>query len=430
MYTYIELFSGPGGLATGFKRAGFLPLISVEASETTVQTYSKNHNVQVVKLQNLLDNTGDLETVLDMTTEGVLIHGDVRYVSNSIIEEILSKKFNICTVDMIVGCPPCESFSMAGKRLEADERNDLFREVLRIAQGFDVKIIFFENVKGLLTKKRDGKKGGQFKYLTKAFEERNPQTAVKFNLVSKNRDDILLTATEYGIPQKRERLFLVGINDKFNDVKFTYPEKTHTTENFITVKEALYDLPIVHSGGGEESTSIEYTYNTDPNVSIIHKEYMDKIACSNSSRKLTAHKAAKHKDYMVVRFHNIKQGEGMKAACERLFSEGRKDIVNEYFPKKLFAARGRRLIADSPSFTVTSHCFDEMLHPFYDRALTAREAARLQTFPDDYIFEGPYTVFHSSPIQDKYEQIGDAVPVILAERMAVELRRTLDSIKD
>lgn len=428
MYTYIELFSGPGGLATGFKRAGFLPIISVETSETTVQTYSTNHAVQVLKLEELVENQGRLELVLDEKNESVLIHGDVRGVSNSLIKEILNKKFNMNTVDMVVGCPPCESFSMAGKRLEKDDRNDLFKEVLRVAHGFDTKLIFFENVKGLLTKKRDGIKGGQFKYLTEAFEEEHSLTGVKFKLASKNREDILLTATEYGVPQKRERLFLVGINEKYDEVTYLYPPKTHSENSFVTVKEAFHDLPVLHSGEGDEEMPISYEYNLDDGLSNKHKEYLDKVAGVNTTGVLTAHKASKHKEYMVVRFHNIKQGEGMKAACERLQNEGRDDIVNEFFPKKLFAARGRRLVADSPSFTVTSHCFDEMLHPFYDRALTAREAARLQTFPDDYVFEGPYTVFHSSPTQDKYEQIGDAVPVILAEKLANQLKKTLSQM--
>lgn len=428
LYTYIELFSGPGGLATGFRRAGFMPLISVEATETTVQTYSKNYDVQVITLQELVDNEGNLEEVMNSTSEGILIHGDVRGVTNKLLKEILEKKFDLDTVDMVVGCPPCESFSMAGKRLEKDERNDLFREVLRVAHAFDTKLIFFENVKGLLTKKRDGIKGGQFTYLTETLENQHPNSGVKFNLVSKHREDILLTATEYGVPQKRERLFLIGINEKYANAQYSYPKKTHSEESYVSVKEALHDLPVVHSGEGEEQISIQYSYSNDVSLSHKHKEYLDKVAGVNKTGMLTAHKASKHKEYMVVRFNNIKQGEGMKAACERLEKEGREDIVSGFFPRKLFAARGRRLVADAPSFTVTSHCFDEMLHPFYDRALTAREAARLQTFPDDYIFEGPYTVFHSSPIQDKYEQIGDAVPVLLAEKLAVELKRTLDKM--
>jgi DNA (cytosine-5)-methyltransferase 1 len=432
MYTYIELFSGPGGLATGFRRAGFVPVISIEASSTTVQTYSRNHDVQVIQLQDLVENEGHLENILNMVCEGVLIHGDIRHVSNSLLIEILNKKFFMDTVDMVVGCPPCESFSMAGKRLEEDDRNDLFKEVLRVAHYFDTKLVFFENVKGLLTKKRQGIPGGHFKHLTEFFEKKDIETGIRFKLTSKEKKDIILTASEYGVPQKRERLFLVAINEKYSNVEFKYPKKTHTLEGigYVTVEEALYDLPKIHSGEGEEEIKIKYTYEKNNELTDKHKDYLRRVAGPNKTGVLTAHRASKHKDYMVVRFRNIKQGEGMKAACERLTISGQIDIVDEFFPRKLFAARGRRLIADMPSFTVTSHCFDEMLHPFHDRALTTREVARLQTFSDDYIFEGPYTVFHSSPIQDKYEQIGDAVPVILAEKLAMELINTLEKINE
>lgn len=429
-YTYIELFSGPGGVATGFRRAGFMPLISVEISETTVQTYSSNYNVQVITLNSINENKGKLENILDMSSEGILIHGDVRGVDNKIFSEILEKKFKLDTVDMVAGCPPCESFSMAGKRLEKDERNDLFKEVLRVAYHFNAKLIFFENVKGLLTKRRNGEEGGQFKYLTKAFESKDCKTGIKYQLASKNKREILLTATHYGIPQKRERIFLVGINEKYKGIAFNYPEKTHfpVGEGFVSVEEAFYDLPEIYSGEGNDETCIKYSYRENNTLSFKNVKFLEYVASKNTTNKITSHKASKHKEYMIRRFSNIKQGEGMKAACERLKAEGKQDIVLEIFPKKLFAARGRRLVANAPSFTVTSHAFDEMLHPFYDRALTPREVARLQTFPDDYIFEGPYTAFHSSPVQDKYEQIGDAVPVMLAEKLAVELRKTLDQI--
>ena len=114
---------------------------------------------------------------------------------------------------------------------------------------------------------------------------------------------------------------------------------------------------------------------------------------------------------MIKRLGYIKQGEGMKKAAERLINEGKEEIVSMYFPKKLYAARNRRLKENEPSFTVTSHCLDEMVHPTSDRGLTPRETARLQSFPDWYVFEGDYVKFHSDPLQDKYEQCGDAIPV-------------------
>jgi DNA (cytosine-5)-methyltransferase 1 len=442
-FTYIDLFCGPGGLSTGFKNSSFTPLIAVEISDWTVKTYAKNHNAEIIPLDMLLKNKGNLESILTSDNRTCLIHGDVRNVSNDIILEILQKKFKTSTVDVVVGCPPCESFSMAGLRSENDERNDLFANILRIAHCVDSKFVFFENVSGLLTKSRNGQKGGQFDYIINQFEQLNPDTGNKYILASKDTNVIKLTATDYGVPQKRERVFLVGCNSKYGSNKFTYPLKTHgpsTKYSYLSVFEAFYNLPLFYSNEGSDSMQYSTTYEDDylkGKISDAHYNYM-KFICGGegfvpayfdeTKGIVTAHKAANHRPYMVERFKNIKQGESMLSAVKRLKSEGKEDIVKEYFPKKLFAARGRTLKADEPSFTVTSHCFDEMLHPFCYRSLTPREAARLQTFPDWYEFEGPYLAFHSSPEQDKYEQIGDAVPVLLARALGGSLYNALTSL--
>ena len=164
-YTYIDLFSGPGGLCTGFISENFIPRIAVEWSDTTVITYAKSHDAEIYELQQLLDNLGKLENVLCKTQKTCLIHGDINQVSNELILEILLKKFNESTVDVVTGGAPCESFSMAGKRLEEDSRNDLFSNILRIAHAVYSKYVLFENVPGLLTKKRNGQKGGQINYV-------------------------------------------------------------------------------------------------------------------------------------------------------------------------------------------------------------------------------------------------------------------------
>lgn len=440
-YTYIDLFCGPGGLTTGFKNAGFKPLISVEISDWTVKTYARNHDAQVIPLQILLENKGNLETILIDDDRTCLIHGDVRNVSNDIILEILKKKFNTDTVDVVVGCPPCESFSMAGKRLETDERNDLFSNLLRIAHCVESKFVFLENVTGLLTKTRDGIKGGQFQYIVEEFEKRNPDTGNKYVLASKDKNEVKLLAIDYGVPQKRERIFLVGCNSKYGSNPFKYPQKTHgksRTYSYLKVSDALFDLPEIFSGEGSDIMEYNCTYLEAYSCGKINASqyyYLkfirgdegyipDHIVLDKTI--VTSHKASDHRPYMVERFKNIKQGESMHNAVERLISEGKEDIVQMYFPKKLFSARGRTLKEDEPSFTVTSHCFDEMLHPNCFRGLTPREAARLQTFPDWYVFEGKYVVFHSSPEQDRYEQIGDAVPVLLAREMAKELYSALE----
>jgi DNA (cytosine-5)-methyltransferase 1 len=131
---------------------------------------------------------------------------------------------------------------------------------------------------------------------------------------------------------------------------------------------------------------------------------------------------------MKQRIQAIMPGEGMKSAYERLVKEGKEVFAKSVFPNKLYAARNRRLLLTEPSFTVTSHCLDEMIHPLFDRGMTPREVARLQSFPDWYQFEGPFVKFHSDPEQDQYEQIGDAIPPLLAYALGREVVKTLKSI--
>ena len=441
-YTYIDLFAGPGGLCTGFISEGFVPRIAVEWVETTVNTYAKSHNAEIYKLQDLLDNLGCLEKVLKRNKKTCLIHGDINKVSNDLVKEILKKKFNETTVDVVTGGAPCESFSMAGKRLENDDRNDLFSNILRIAHAVDSKFVLFENVPGLLTKKRDGKAGGQIEYVFSEFERPDPTTGVFYRLASKKISDFKLLAADYGTPQKRERIFIVGCNSKYKENPFVYPEKTHGPNrkyDYVTVEDAFRYLPPIKSGEGYEMMPYTHNYEEDYKNGIIteaaynyYKFIFDTTHCGNeiySPNVVTFHKALNHNPKMVRRLHEIKQGEGMQSAAERLIANGQGDVVKDYFPNKLYSSRNRRLKLNEPSYTVTSHCLDEMIHPIFDRQPTPREVARLQAFPDWYYIDGPYVKFHSDPEQDKYEQVGDAIPVLLAKALAKSMRCAIDKIK-
>lgn len=438
MKTYIDLFAGPGGLCTGFKNAGFIPLIAVEMSDNTVKTYARNHNAEIYLLEELIENKGNLENILNTTTNTCLIHGDIREVDNEIIMEILQKKFNTTSVDVVAGGPPCESFSMAGKRAEGDERDNLFENMLRIAKVTKSKFVFFENVPGLLTKKQDKKK--VFDIILEEFDEAG------YNLASTEVDKVKLLASDYGVPQNRERVFLVGCRKEYGSNPFMYPTKTHgegTEAEKIGVEKAFTYLPIIKSGEGDEiidyTNSVEEDYRNG-NISNSVYEYLrfmlgitgyvpEHLKWEDNKDKITMHKAVNHRPNMVKRMSYIQQGEGMKKAADRLIEQGEKEAVEKYFPKKLYAARNRRLRQTEPSFTVTSHCLDEMVHPFEDRGLTPRETARLQSFPDWYYFEGEYVKFHSDPLQDKYEQCGDAIPVLLVKALAIKLSDALDEIR-
>ena len=156
--TSIDLFSGPGGLATGFKWAGILPLIAVEWTDTTAKTYSKNHNTDVFELNKYIINKGKkdkdyLDSFCVESDKSLLIHGDIKLVSNQLIKELLARRFGIdCqteTIDIVSGGAPCESFSLAGTRTIGDDRDELFSNISRIARSVKSKAILFENVKML-----------------------------------------------------------------------------------------------------------------------------------------------------------------------------------------------------------------------------------------------------------------------------------------
>ena len=203
---------------------------------------------------------------------------------------------------------------------------------------------------------------------------------------------------------------------------------------YVTVEDALMDLPqIKKNEETKEYNIINYSGDESKMNYLNLMRGIDNLPEENSNydpHVITNHKAPGHTDRMYNRIKSIKPGENMKKAYERLVSEGKEEFAKQNYPKKLYAARNRRLVLSEPSFTVTSHCLDEMIHPVLDRALTPREAARLQSFPDWYIFEGPYVKFHSDPEQDQYEQIGDAIPPLLGKVLGEEIIKTLDVINE
>lgn len=446
----IDLFSGPGGLCTGFKWAGILPLIAIEWSDTTVETYSVSHDAEILHLAEYLDDEGVHEDYLAQfmkeTTKTLLIHGDINKVKSGMICELLKKRYGIDsdseTIDVVSGGAPCESFSLAGTRTLGDERDSLFMNIIRISRAVNAKTILFENVKGLLSKKNSkGERGSIFKGICDTFEDVNAYPSYK--LVSRDQDKILLKACDYGVPQARERLFLVGIRRDL-DAEFSYPEKKYGPNRefpFVTVEDALSDLPII--GMGEGGDIIDYhqpekykTKNQMKYVEIMRGEYEDKEICSQvpkylldknvfTENSVSSHKGPGHIKKKQDLLALIDERSSMKLTFEKLTEKGEIDKYRHLFPNTIYGSRNRRLLWDEPSFTVTSHCLDEILHPTLNRAITPREAARLQSFPDWYQFAGPYVQFHGNSKQDKYEQIGDAIPPLLAWAIARQFVKCL-----
>ena len=447
----IDLFSGPGGLCTGFKWAGILPLIAVEWTDTTVETYSLSHNAEVLHLSNYSDEKGInveyLQQFMKESTKTLLIHGDINLVDSDMICDLLKARYGIDsvseTVDVVSGGAPCESFSMAGTRTLGDERDDLFSNIVRVSRAVNTKAILFENVKGLFSKKnKEGKKGAIFSYICDTFEDESVNPGYK--LVSRNQAEIVLKACDYGVPQARERVFLVALRRDLENADFKYPEKTYgpgCERPYVTVEDAISDLPII--GMGEGADVIEYTMpksfkteNQKRFVSIVRGHYEEEGIHSFIPKHLlddglfndhnvSSHKGPGHIKRKQELLALIPERSSMKATFEHLTEIGKIDQYRHLFPNTIYASRNRRLLWDEPSFTVTSHCLDEILHPNINRAITPREAARLQSFPDWYQFAGPYVQFHGDKEQDKYEQIGDAIPPLLAWAMAKEFVKCL-----
>lgn len=437
--TSIDLFSGPGGLATGFRWAGIKPLIAVEWVTSTALTYCESHGADRLvlaeypllfeletakEIEHYVSAREELKRLMAPSDETLLLQGDVSKVTSQLMLYILDKRFGRDTVDIVTGGAPCESFSMAGERKEIDYRNELFRNILRIAQAVNSRAFLFENVKGLFSKKYEGKRGLMYQVVCDSFEE-SSESGVSFRLSSRDRDVVLLKAADYGVPQMRERLFLVGLNNDDKTLEFNYPIPTHGFGRscpYVTVEDAIMDLPALEP---KEEAS-KYEVKKDCKTSEQKELYLSYMRGSRSlvpahmnytDDTLTSHLAPGHTPKMRLRLENIRPGESMRTAYERLINEGKEDLAKKCFPKKIYGARNRRLKLDEPSFTVTSHCLDEMVHPTQNRGLTPREAARLQSFPDWYIFQGDYVQFHGDPEEDRYEQVGDAIPPLLAKAL-------------
>ena len=332
--SFIDLFSGAGGLLRGFIDAGYESVFSVEVWAPAIATHKKNY------------------------PSVPLIDRDIRTITNSEIEKYYG------SIDVIVGGPPCQGFSTIGKRLVKDPRNELVFEFIRFVETLQPKAFLMENVKGLLSSD-----GGKTK---EAIEE-------EFRRIGYKTKSQVLCAADYGVPQLRNRVFFLGIR---NDLKLepTFPEQTRTSENYTTVGEAINDLL------GKE--------NQIPN-----------------------HVPMKHNPTVAARIAYIKEGEGIPITGlpDEISHGSRSDYKNNSI--KNFSHVYRRLDRNKPATTMVPGHNAFPLHPVANRSLTVREAARIQTFPDDVIFEGTR--------QDQCIQVGNAVPVMLANVLAKHIASML-----
>lgn len=287
------------------------------------------------------------------------VRADIRTLSNEKIDELLNGQ----TVDVLIGGPPCQGFSTIGNRVSSDPerrtkydpRNDLFREYIRILNHLQPKVFVMENVKGIKT--RDG--GTIFEEIQRQFKE----TGYDFN-------SITLNAADYGVPQYRERVFFYGTRI---GVDFEAPIPTHGENRnpYNIVLDAIGDL-------------------------------------ANKGEEVSNHVPLKHGEKNIRRYQLIPEGGRLPE----------NDLPADLY-RKNFGNTFKRLDRNKPSLTMVPGHNAFPIHPWLDRSLTVREAARIQTFPDDYIFSGR---------RDKQcMQVGNAVPVQLANAWAKQVKGVLDN---
>ncbi len=375
VFTHVDCFSGPGGICTGFHAAGLDTRVAIEYIKSCVDTYSANHpNVHVI-----------LSDIRKVTADQIL-----PYVPAD-------------GVDIVSSGMPCETFSTAGNTSRSfyDDRQFLFREGLRIAKITNAKLILFENVPAITTKTVSKHSNDLIVDLLKK----------ELKLAGyENHIEVVLNATQYGVPQRRNRFFILAC--RYPDWKLSPPVPTCSSET--TVADAFSGLPNVIPNSGKEAT--HYTQNTSSFADLMRNDVFWKRGCGFNDT-LKNQMPMKHRSCTLERFSLLNPGESLKNLFDRYTGEERQLLqASRVLPQKMFIKRNYRLKQDEAAPTVTSHCLDEFVHPIYNRALTVRECARLQSFPDSYDFcGGPYLVPHiDRTVQDKYEQIGDAVPPLLA----------------
>lgn len=384
--THIDCFAGPGGICTGLHAAEFQTLVAIEYIKSCCDTYSANHpNVQV-------------------------INSDIRLVTKEQLAPFIPEG----GVDLVTSGMPCETFSTAGNTSRSfyDDRQYLFREGIRIAQLSKAKMILFENVPGI-TSKKTAKDSDQLivDVLINELKEAGYDNYLA----------VVLDSTKFGVPQKRNRFFILTC--RFPNWWLQYPDSNCRV---VGVGDALAGLPNVIANSGIEG--LEYTDEKSKYSELMRNDVFWKRE-QLSKTHITNHMPMKHRECTLKRFALLQQGDSLKTLFERFQGKERERLQSErILPKKMFIKRNYRLKLKEPSPTVTSHCLDEFVHPIYNRALTVRECARLQSFPDSYDFVGgPYIVPHiDRTVQDKYEQIGDAVPPLLAYAWGMQIQKLFE----
>ena len=356
-YTCVDLFCGAGGLSRGFLDAGYNVILGVDYDESALETFRKNHNgAETLKLD-LYD------------------HSNI----DSIITYL--EKKGIKNLDVLAGGPPCQGFSYAGKMDVNDRRNFLYLAMVKLTERLKPKAVLLENVLAMI----EANGGIGAKRVIEDFAR------IGYRMTTK-----VIFAPDYGVPQIRKRVFFVGIRDIDED--FCFPEPSVLEDDYVTCEDAISDLPSLQLEDGTiiRGESVQ-DYSTPPTTSY------QRMMRRNSSHV-----------YNHIGSIPIEKTRKMIA----LVPEGKNYLAlpPEYRGMYKYHEALTRYSSKKPSLTInTGH--RSHFHYKWNRIPTVRESARLQSFPDDFIFYGNQS--------DQFKQVGNAVPPLLGKAIAMQLKKYL-----
>jgi DNA (cytosine-5)-methyltransferase 1 len=390
-YPVLDTFAGAGGFSLGFELAGAKVVGAIEMDSWACETFKSNH------------------------PKATVMQGDITVMT----DEQIVNAFGKYKPDIVLGGPPCQGFSICNKNSgdPKDPKNSLFEEFIRVGRLLKPKVMIMENVPNLI-KARTGSNDLVIEIIEN--ELRNLGYHVEHRI---------LEATDYGVPQIRKRLIVIATQKK---LKNPFPEKTHSIMSIPcllevglkkcpTLWDAISDLPEIDAREGAE----ESEYSKPP-----QNEYQ--ILLRNGATKIFNHKSMNHSKRLVERFASMRCGDSSSNVPDHLRPLKRNSTE---FSDKIYDQNNRRMHPDRQCHTVPASFYANFVHPYKNRNFTAREGARIQSFPDWYVFKGKPTVVSHKLLQREgrleekhlcqYNQIGNAVPPLMAKAIAENILKQL-----
>lgn len=412
----LDLFSGAGGLSEGFFRQGTTFVGHVEADKYACQTLKTRTAYWNLKKQNKLNiyydyllkkiSNTELLKLANIDDEHEIINKAIsEQTMNDIYKDISinMKRNNVKKIDVIIGGPPCQAYSVVGRArmkesVKDDHRNFLYKFYVQFLEKYKPKIFVFENVPGL----RTAGGGEYYRHLRKALEN-----------AGYHLEEQEMLASDYGVLQSRKRIIIIGIRKKKNQINFPKVDFDKIIlDETISVNDVLVDLPFTLPGSKIEGENL-YTEDTNDYLEL------SSIRDKNFSI-LTQHETRPHNDRDREIYHEaiVAWNERKERLCYKELSNRRPDLCT-HKNKTTFTNRFNVIKSDQKaSHTILAHMAMDghyYIHPDIKqlRSLSIREASRLQSFPDDFYFEGPRTSI--------FRQIGNAVPPKMAEQIAKKI---------